>query len=135
MHIQGRYITDNGSITCPTPKNLYNEKAPLAESAGGFGYCGNVFTSTSDPDYQTLLAAIRETAAEQNKVPRFNMPNFKPDEVYVEWMIRYGMLPAGFNVETDPINVYETDKKYFESHWWKPWPEDPYRGSIGVIRR
>ncbi len=48
---------------------------------------------------------------------RFDMPGFKPNEHYTREMKRYGILPQSFNLETDAIDVYETDQKYWESLW------------------
>jgi hypothetical protein len=93
--------------------------APLSEKSGGFGACGDVFDSTDDPDYQTLLTAIRRTKARLDEVTRFNMPGFKPNPAYLYEMQRYGVMPAGYEFG-DPVDVYEIDRKYWESHWWKP---------------
>jgi len=116
--------------------NLYNlshpEKsmillAPLAEEAGGYGWCRPqdgqpvaVFCNDQDPDYQALLQAIRAAKARQEKVGRFDMPGFRPNEHYVRWMKRFGVLPDDFNLVGDPIDVYELDQAYWRSLWYQP---------------
>ena len=47
------------------------------------------------------------------------MPDFKPNPAYLYEMRRYGVLSAGFDFN-DPVDVYELDQKYWESHWWRP---------------
>ena len=103
--------------------------APLAKKAGGWGEPrpkdGDkptaahlaVFSDTSDPDYQTLLKSIQDTKAKLDAIKRFDMPGFKPRPEYVREMKRYGVLPASFDLAKDPIDVYETDRKYWRSLW------------------
>ena len=116
--------------------NLYNLShpdksmillAPLAEEAGGYGWCRTkegqpvaVFRNDQDPDYQALLQAVRAAKARQQKAGRFDMPGFRPNEHYVRWMKRFGVLPADFDPTKDPINVYETDRAYWRSLWYQP---------------
>ena len=76
-----------------------------------------VFSDTSDPDYQTLLKSIQDTKAKLDAIKRFDMPGFKPRPEYVREMKRYGVLPASFDLAKDPIDVYETDRKYWRSLW------------------
>jgi arylsulfatase A-like enzyme len=113
--------------------NLYNlsrpEKsmillAPLAEEAGGYGWCqakdgqpASVFSSHQDPDYQALLQAVRAAKARQREVGRFDMPGFLPNEHYVRWMKRFGILPENFDPAKDSIDPYETDRAYWRSLW------------------
>ncbi len=55
--------------------------APLARSAGGSERCGRpVFASTSDPDYQKLLAAFEPVAAMLRRTPRIDMPGGRPSD-------------------------------------------------------
>ena len=115
--------------------NLYNlsfpEKsmilrAPLAKEAGGYGWCKDqygqtvVFRDTQDPDYQTILRAIRAAKARQEKAGRYDMPGFRPNEHYVRWMKRFGVLPENFDLADDAINPYETDRAYWRSLWHQP---------------
>ncbi|MEI6277777.1 MAG: hypothetical protein WCQ16_00170 [Verrucomicrobiae bacterium] len=51
---------------------------------------------------------------------RFDMPGFKPPAEYVREMKRYGLLPETFDLAKDPINVYEMDRKYWDSFIYKP---------------
>lgn len=115
--------------------NLYNfsfpEKsmilrAPLAKEAGGYGWCKDqygqtvVFRDTQDPDYQAILRAIRAAKARQEKAGRHDMPGFRPNEHYVRWMKRFGILPESFDLADDPIDPYETDRAYWRSLWHQP---------------
>ena len=108
--------------------------APLAKSAGGWATepppanlknatnCPAVFASTADPDYQTLLNAIRTGQAMLNEMTRFNMPNFQPRLAYLREMKRYGILPPDFNPTNQTVNVYDLDRRYWESLWYHPTP-------------
>jgi cytochrome c553 len=106
--------------------------APLAAEAGGYGSCelkaahldtGNgvsVFSNTDDPDYQALLANIRDLKNDLDRRKRFDMPDFKPGEHYVREMKKYGILPVNSNPNIAPIDVYALDRAYWESLWYRP---------------
>jgi hypothetical protein len=98
------------------PEKSLQLLAPLAKSAGGHGICGDVFSSTDDADYQQLLAGIREAKAHLESITRFNMPHFRPEPEYVREMKRYGILPPSHQSQ-DPIDVYDTDRRYWRSLW------------------
>jgi hypothetical protein len=118
--------------------NLYNlsrpEKsmilmAPLAKEAGGYGWCetkstggqpARVFRDVQDPDYRAILGAVQAAKARQEKIKRYDMPGFRPNEHYVRWMKRLGILPADLDSTRDPIDPYETDKAYWRSLWYQP---------------
>jgi hypothetical protein len=102
--------------------------APLATAAGGFASCGQaVFADRSDPDYQQILAAIRDAKDKLEQVRRFDMPGFRPRAEYVRDMKRYGILPADQSEEA-PVDVYATDRAYWRSLWFRP---DTYEQNIG----
>jgi Tol biopolymer transport system component len=117
------------------PRNLYSHSilynlsrpeksvlllAPLAKSAGGYGACSEaVFKDTKDLDHAIILKSIEEAKAEVERLTRFHMPNFQPPEAYIREMKRYGVLPENHDVN-NPIDVYETDHKYWESLYPKP---------------
>jgi hypothetical protein len=95
--------------------------APLAKRAGGWGKCaakaGNdVITSTDDPSYRAILAMTRQAAAQLDRVKRFDMPGFLPNDAYIREMKRFGVLPEKHGV----IDVYEIDRAYWKSLWWQP---------------
>lgn len=108
--------------------------APLAKDAGGLEMCRKldakgkatdevveVFKDKNDPDFQTMLKFIEEMSEMRHTThSSWYMDSFKADPAYVREMIRYGVLPATFNIETDELDVYETDEKYFQRHWYKP---------------
>ncbi|HJN09240.1 MAG TPA: hypothetical protein QF564_11160 [Pirellulaceae bacterium] len=121
-----------------TPKhcwNLYNLShpqksmillAPLAEKAGGYGWCKDgygqsvVFRDKQDPDYQAILQAIQAAKTRQKKAGRFDMPGFRPNKHYVNWMKQFGVLPESFDPAKDTIDPYETDQAYWRSLWHQP---------------
>jgi hypothetical protein len=98
------------------PEKSLQLLAPLARSAGGYAICGEVFSSTDDTDFQNLLAGIREAKAHLETITRFNMPHFRPEPEYVREMKRYGILSSNHQLQ-DPINVYDTDRRYWRSLW------------------
>jgi len=129
--------------------NLYNlshpEKsmillAPLAKEAGGYGWCKAkdgqpiaVFRDVKDPDYQAILQAVRAAKMRQEKLGRYGSPSFRPNEHYVRWMKRFGILPETFDPAKDPIDPYETDKAYWRSLWHQP-PVDGIALASGATR-
>ena len=94
--------------------------APLAKSAGGLERCGSaVFASASDADYQRVLQAIRDASARLNQIKRFDMPGFQPRADWVRAMQRFGILPTDV-IPNPRIDVYATERRYWESFWWTP---------------
>ena len=101
--------------------------APLAESAGGWGTCRDpktklpvtVFASTADPDYQKLLAHCVAGKTRLDEMKRFDMPDFKPRVDWVREMRRYGVLASTVQ-PNDRIDVYATERKYWQSLWYQP---------------
>ncbi len=108
--------------------------APLSKQAGGWGLCtskpadkqtaaektADVFADTDDPDYQTLLGGIKAAAKGLDRIKRFDMPGFRPNEHYLREMKRYGILSDDFDPEADPIDVYQVDQAYWRSFWHRP---------------
>jgi len=107
--------------------------APLAKSAGGWGVCDAetakkgvtktqpvAFADTNDPDYQKLLAEISGLGDKLNQMKRFEMPDFRPTQHYVREMKRFGILPESFDLVSEPIDVYDTDQRYWKSLWHVP---------------
>ena len=78
------------------------------------------FKSKKDPLYQELLTEITKAKARLDKIKRFDMPGFRPNVHYVREMKRYGVLPADFDIENDPVDPYKTDRAYWKSLWYKP---------------
>jgi hypothetical protein len=105
--------------------------APLAAEAGGYGVCrvagegaavavgAPVFGDTSDPDYQAILAMCRRGKEHLEQIKRFDMPGFIPPAAYVREMKRYGVLPQDLP-EGAAIDIYQTDRQYWESLWYAP---------------
>ncbi len=94
--------------------------APLSSAAGGYGLCqSSVFDDTSDPDYQIVLAAIREAGGKLQEMKRFDMPGFIPRVDWVREMKRYGILPADHN-PTAPVDYYAVEQAYWRSLWYTP---------------
>jgi len=101
--------------------------APLGKSAGVHApdakvppACPVVFKSTADPDYKTLLIAVKDAKAYIDKITRFDKPGFKPRPEYIREMKRYGLLDKAFDLSKDTINVYEMDRKYWDSLNYRP---------------
>lgn len=104
--------------------------APLARSAGGYGLCkaadapttadSQVFATRDDPGYRALLAMCEAGKRRLGEVKRFDMPGFKPRAEYVREMKRYGLLPAEFDVDKQPLDVYALDRKYWDSFIFRP---------------
>jgi len=104
-----------------SPEKSLQLLAPLSKDAGGYGICGSVFESTDEADFRILLAAINDAKAYLEKITRYDMPNFRPAPEYIREMQRFGILPADYR-PGDPIDVYETDNKYWQSLWYRPTP-------------
>ncbi len=111
--------------------------APLARKAGGWamqkrgddgkpdGKIVEIFKNTDDPDYRAILklAEMGRLCLQQNK--RWDMPGYKPHPFYVREMKRYGVLPETFDLATDEIDVFEVDRRYWESTWHYPNGDGP----------
>jgi hypothetical protein len=103
---------------------------PLAAAAGGNGTCrgpdrtvgeGAVFETTDDPDYRSLLEMIDAGARHlRESGGRFDMPDFRPRPEWVREMIRFGILPAGTDPRREPIDVYQVERRYWESLHHRP---------------
>jgi len=95
------------------PDDFPQKLTKLKEGEGA-----DVFQDTKDPDYQKLLADIRKLKA-AIEPQRYDQPGFKGTARYVREMKRHGVLPATFDPAKDPVNVYETDERYFRSFWYR----------------
>jgi len=105
---------------------------PLAAGAGGIKMLskekdeqGNrkpvvVFEDKNDPDYKALLESIEKSAAELNKIKRFDMPGFRPNVHYLREMQVYGILSKDFDLQKDQVDPYELDQQYWQSLWHEP---------------
>ena len=58
----------------------------------------------------------------QEKAGRYDMRGFRPNEHYVRWMRRFGVLPDSFDAAKDALDPYETDRAYWRSLWYQPDP-------------
>ncbi len=104
--------------------------APLSKEAGGYGICKGkrgdaasaaaVFRGTDDSDYRLLLRAVQDAGKYLEGIKRFDMPGFRPRPEYVREMKRYGLLAESFDPATGPIDVYQTDRAYWQSLWYRP---------------
>ena len=101
------------------PEKSLQLLAPLSKSAGGYGICGDILCGTEDPDYRALLAGIHEAKTHLESITRFNMASFRPEPEYIREMKRYGIL-APSHAADDPVDVYETDRRYWQSLWPQP---------------
>lgn len=96
-----------------SPENSVMLMAPLSRKAGGYGVCQGVFADTSGPDYRTLLKSVQFAKKSMEQIKRFDMEGFQPTPGYVREMKRFGILASDHKIG-DPIDVYETDRKYWE---------------------
>ncbi|HNQ89873.1 MAG TPA: hypothetical protein PKM73_14735 [Verrucomicrobiota bacterium] len=90
---------------------------PLAVEAGGWGACGTVFADTNDADYQKLLAGLRRAQRDLEQGRLFGTPQFRANPQYVRELKRYGVLPAAFDLDRDPLDVFAADQRYWRSLW------------------
>ena len=93
---------------------------PLAKSAGGWGTCEHQFSSKDDPQYRALLAAMQNGKRQMDQVARFGTTAFKPNRQYVREMKRFGVLKPEFNLDREPIDIFETDQRYWKLFWYEP---------------
>ena len=93
---------------------------PLSTEAGGWGSCGAVFLQVDDPDYLRLLALIERAQAEIDASPRYAQPGFQPNAQYIREMKRYGLLPADFALDRQPLDFFQLDQAYWKSLWYQP---------------
>ncbi len=77
------------------------------------------FQDKNDGMYRYILANLYKMQAQlMNDVKRFDMPDFRPRDEYIRKMQRFGFLPKDLGPD-DPVDVYETDRRYWESFWVK----------------
>ena len=79
-----------------------------------------IFKDGNDPDYRILLSEIRKAKVGFDKLTLYDRPGYRPGPQYVREMKRWGILPAIFDSQRDPTDVYELDRAYFRSLWWHP---------------
>lgn len=107
-------------VNLSRPEQSYFLRAPLAKEAGGLALCkAPVFKDRNDPLYQQILAAVRDANTRLMAGKRFDMPGFRPNEHYVREMQRFGILPRNLG-PNDPVNVYATDRAYWDSFDYQP---------------
>jgi len=130
---KGARFNVNTAFNLSDPEKSLVLTMPLSPAAGGAGMVRKVkkngkmveervviFKDTKDPDYQTILAGVRADKKRLDAIKRFDMPDFRPNVHYLREMKVYGILPKDFDLKKDPANPYELDRKYWESHWYKP---------------
>lgn len=110
----------NTLVDYSTPENSPLLRAPLAKSAGGWGFCGNVFPTRDDPGYRKLLTDIRASKEKMESPPRYSQEGFRPNPQYVREMKKFGILPENFDPARDKIDIFATDQAYWESLWYRP---------------
>ncbi len=106
---------------------------PLPEAAGGWGTCPHAFGGTQDDDYQALLAALRSSKRYVDTVPRYGTSHFRPNRQYIREMKRFGVLPAQFDPDHDPIDVFDIDQRYWRQFWYRPGDENKWAYVLPVV--
>jgi hypothetical protein len=79
-----------------------------------------VFKDKTDPDYRAILALIELGKSCLDKNKRWDMPGFKPHPFHIREMKRYGILPESFDIDRDKVDVFDLDRRYWESLWYHP---------------
>ena len=105
--------------------------APLSRKEGGLELCRALgadgkpesrsavtFATNTDADYAKILPAITEAGKYLQTIKRFDMAGFHPRPEWLREMKRYGVLPA--EATTATVDVYDTEKRYWESLWYRP---------------
>lgn len=114
-------------INLDKPEKSLLVRAPLAKEAGGPGWCRQskassarywyeppppgarpavVFRDKSDPDYQAIAASLKRASEYfHTKVKRFDLPGFEPNPNLLKNLIRFGVLPQGYDPVRDGSNV------------------------------
>jgi hypothetical protein len=110
--------------------------APLAKDAGGYGLCLNrdsrtktrarrtddaaearpaeVFSSSSDPDYQALLAELQRMSRHLQARRTFpHAEHWRPVGDYIREMQLYGVLPDGYDFDSNPLDPFAIDEAYY----------------------
>ena len=98
----------------------------LPKGAEGWGSCQYQFGGTNDPDYLSLLETIWKHKRRADQVPRYGMPGFKPNRQYIREMKKFGVLSPEFDLNQEPIDVFETDRRYWNLFWYRPDSEDKW---------
>ncbi len=123
--------------------------APLSRKAGGWGLCkakgktpaqakaaAGLFADTKNPDYQAILAFVQQgKLAISGTNKRWDTPGFRPHPFYVREMKRYGVLPESFDIDRDKIDVFDVDRRYFQSFWYYPQGGGPKLYPNKITRR
>ena len=91
--------------------------APLAQEAGGWGSCGEVFADKEDQDYRILLYCLHKGKEGRDGIPRYSTPEWRPNAQYIREMQRYDLLPADFDLARNGLDPFETDQRYWASLW------------------
>ena len=106
------------NITRPELSSLV--MAPLGKNAGGRGSCPGVFKTKGDQDYRRFLASLRHAKSRMDALSRFGTRRFKPNRQYIRELKKYGVLPESFDHAGERIDIFEMDRKYWKSLWYKP---------------
>jgi hypothetical protein len=132
-----KYLSDDAGcrhqvFNLSRPEKSLILMAPLAKATGGAAVCREIlpdgklgqpaviFQDTADPDYQKILKMVQAGQKNLEEIKRFDMPGFRPRREYLREMKRFGILPPGFDLDRDPANGYELDRKYWESFHYVP---------------
>ena len=73
-----------------------------------------MFADRGDPDYQKLLASLRQSRSEMNNPPRFGTKEWRPNRQYVREMKKYGVLPPEVDHAKDRIDPFAVDQRYWD---------------------
>ena len=121
-----RYLDDD-YIDLSHPERSLLLLAPLAKTAGGIGRCqaqaaeagGEVFATTTDPDYLALRGEIRRIAGLLRAGGDHWRPGFKPNHIYLREMRRYGVLDPHYDGEG--LDPFALDERYYQQIYHQTW--------------
>jgi hypothetical protein len=108
--------------------------APLAKESGGWGLCqektaaqkgaaAEVFSSTRDADYETILRNVTRLQQQLQSNRRYDMPGFAPHPAYLSEMKRFGLLPERYEWKGPREEMWRIDRAYWRSLWYRPLEE------------
>ena len=125
-------VDDHTGFNLTRPEKTWVLLKALSPKDGGIGMMKTVkkdgkeikelvyaFENKEDPDYKAMLEVVQKCKASLDKVKRFDMAGFRPNEHYIREMQVYGILPDSLAADA-PVDPYKTDRDYWKSLWYYP---------------
>lgn len=125
-------VDDHIGFNLTRPEKTWFLLKPLSPESGGIGMMKTVkkdgkevkelvyaFENKEDPDYKAMLAVVQKSKESLDRIKRFDMAGFRPNEHYIREMQVYGILPKSLGPDA-PVDPYKTDADYWKSLWYYP---------------